>query len=416
MEKRRLTDEAELRRIYEASPLALVFFKVKGKEKYPWLISQGFCDLLGHDRESIANELASGQNEVPCENGKPRSVHVTIKGKKRKFLAQSQVLEFNGQDYLIVDYVEGETNEANRQTEALVDRLETIPGQIYKGNLWDAVFRSKDIGVFWKDTKRRFLGVNQRFLDYYGLQLDDVLGKTDDDMAWNEQNEAFRKAEEEVLHGQPARSWGTTIAKGRSQTIVAYKAPLYSEEQIVGLAGFFIDVSEQQDKIDELEKEALQDSLTSLRNRWALDHDFIDRFAGKKIVAMIIDIDLFKLINDNYGHRFGDETLKTVSQAIRDVYGDEHCYRYGGDEFLVICDYVPESELRRRDQVIRQDLLQSNILGTIVDIHISGGYTWGRPENLQAFWSLVNTADKFLYRSKENGRNQITGGPFFDKK
>lgn len=416
MEKRRLTDEAELRRIYEASPLALVFFKVTGGVNHLWLVSRGFCDLLGFDRASVMQALELEPKEVPVETGKPRSVHVTIQGKKRQFLAQSQALEFNGQDYLIVDYVEGETNEANTQIEALVNRLENLPGQIYKGNLWDAVYRSSDIGVFWKDKQRRFLGVNQRFLDYYGLKLDEVLGKTDEDMGWNEQSEAFKKAEEEVLRGHPASSWGATIAKGLSRTIVAYKAPLYSEERIVGLVGFFIDVSEQQDKIDELEKEALRDSLTALRNRWALEHDFTKQFKGQEIVAMIIDIDFFKLINDNYGHRFGDETLKTVSQAIRDVYGDEHCYRYGGDEFLVICDYVPESELRRRDQVIRQDLLQSNILGTVVDIHISGGYTWGRPENLQAFWSLVNTADKFLYRSKENGRNQITGGPFFDKK
>lgn len=416
MEKGRQSNEGELRRVYEDSPLALVFFKVTGGVNHLWLVSRGFCDLLGFDRASVMQALELEPKEVPVETGKPRSVHVTIQGKKRQFLAQSQALEFNGQDYLIVDYVEGETNEANTQIEALVNRLENLPGQIYKGNLWDAVYRSSDIGVFWKDKQRRFLGVNQRFLDYYGLKLDEVLGKTDEDMGWNEQSEAFKKAEEGVLRGHPASSWGATIAKGLSRTIVAYKAPLYSEERIVGLAGFFIDVSEQQDKIDELEKEALRDSLTALRNRWALEHDFTKQFKGQEIVAMIIDIDVFKQINDNYGHRFGDETLKTVSQAIRDVYGDNCCYRYGGDEFLVICPYIPESELQRRDQVIRQDLLQSNILGTIVDIHLSGGYTWGRPENLPEFWNLVNTADKFLYRSKENGRNQLTGGPFFDNK
>lgn len=104
------------------------------------------------------------------------------------------------------------------------------------------MFASKKLGVFWKDRDRRFLGGNDYFLSYYDLELTDVLGKTDEEMGWNEQVDRFKNIEEKVLEdGQGQITWGTTVARG----IFAYKEAIYRERQIVGLLGFFSDVSQQ---------------------------------------------------------------------------------------------------------------------------------------------------------------------------
>lgn len=67
-------------------------------------------------------------------------------------------------------------------------------------------------------------------------------------MGWNEQVDRFKNIEEKVLEaGQGQITWGTTVARGKSRTIIAYKEAIYRERQIVGLLGFFSDVSQQQD-------------------------------------------------------------------------------------------------------------------------------------------------------------------------
>lgn len=77
------------------------------------------------------------------------------------------------------------------------------------------------------------------------------------------------------------------------------------------------------------------DNLTGLKNRNAWRQDF-DNMVGKKCFLMICDIDDFKKFNDTYGHAFGDNVLESVAQSLSGVFGKECCYRFGGDEFIVL--------------------------------------------------------------------------------
>ena len=114
--------------------------------------------------------------------------------------------------------------------------------------------------MFWKDTERRFVGVNQAFLDFYGFPSEDVLiGKTDEDMGWHDDPEPFREDEERVLKGASVRLVrGTCRVHGENRDIFATKAPAYDGDTIIGLVGTFLDATEtlaQQRKIEELSKE-----------------------------------------------------------------------------------------------------------------------------------------------------------------
>ncbi len=114
--------------------------------------------------------------------------------------------------------------------------------------------------MFWKDTERRFVGVNQAFLDFYGFPSEDVLiGKTDEDMGWHDDPEPFREDEMKVLRGESTYLvLGKCRVHGENREIFATKAPAYDGDTIIGLVGSFIDATEtlsQQRKIEELSKE-----------------------------------------------------------------------------------------------------------------------------------------------------------------
>ena len=86
---------------------------------------------------------------------------------------------------------------------------------------------------------------------------------------------------------------------------------------------------------EQLQQISLTDSLTGIRNRMALKRD-TDAYLEKDVSVMMLDLNDFKSINDTLGHDEGDRILVATGKLLADTFGAEHCYRYGGDEFLVI--------------------------------------------------------------------------------
>jgi len=178
-------------------------------------------------------------------------------------------------------------------------------------------------------------------------------------------------------------------------------------------------------KKEEEEKEALiktlnhlstTDSLTGLLNRRALNdmlqHEIERASRYEKDLSMIIcDVDLFKHINDTYGHTTGDRALTAVSEVLRqalrksDILG-----RYGGDEFMII---LPETSLtgaqslaekvRAAVEGLNLELPGNKRIGLTISIGVASCCM--TEDNLD---TLVSLADAALYRSKEAGRNKIS--------
>lgn len=130
---------------------------------------------------------------------------------------------------------------------------------------------------------------------------------------------------------------------------------------------------------------------------------------GRLISLYIIDIDHFKSVNDTFGHLQGDETLKSFSSALLkqfQAYG--HCYRYGGEEFLVILPNLPHDkavELAERTRLLLSDVVNApDGHGITVSIGVSTSDHDGKTFN-----ELFSRADERLYKAKNNGRNQICG-------
>ena len=151
---------------------------------------------------------------------------------------------------------------------------------------------------------------------------------------------------------------------------------------------------------EQMRQMSLIDPLTKLKNRLALQEDFAS-YREHNIILMIADIDDFKKQNDNFGHEHGDDVLDKFSRQIERAFGAENCYRYGGDEFLV---------LLKDDNIPRFKALAEECKNQInTSFCFSGGFATGFVRSPEDFRLIMNQADENLYQAKRNGKNQIVG-------
>lgn len=160
---------------------------------------------------------------------------------------------------------------------------------------------------------------------------------------------------------------------------------------------------------EKLKDQALRDSLTKLYNNGYL-FDFLDKavhnkcHCGSNFSFLMIDIDNFKSINDQYGHLFGDQVIKSVANKLevltRDI--DVVC-RYGGEEFVVIlchADLDIAIQIAERIRVEVEEEKFENKAGVTVSIGVS---LYQRQDAI----SLIKEADDKLYMAKNSGKNKV---------
>lgn len=163
----------------------------------------------------------------------------------------------------------------------------------------------------------------------------------------------------------------------------------------------------------ELELLSTTDPLTGLFNRKRVMNiltDALERYRryGSIFSILMIDIDFFKRVNDQYGHLAGDSVLRDVgnifSIALRNI---DTAARYGGEEFLIILDQSNETEARNTAERIRKSVDRHKFEYEGLDLHctLSIGITTVRNSN-QTENILIREADDALYKAKNEGRNR----------
>jgi diguanylate cyclase (GGDEF)-like protein len=194
--------------------------------------------------------------------------------------------------------------------------------------------------------------------------------------------------------------------------------PVYDKDgAIIGGVELFSDISGHENtrlKIEELEKLALLDPLTGLANRRFVEMEMENRLReqdryGWTFGLLLMDLDGFKQVNDTFGHLTGDAILKTVSKTIAnnarpfDLFG-----RWGGDEFTGLLKNVDAKMVydvgRRLRLLIKETYVVVGDKEVFVTVSIGG--TLARPDDNKE--SLLDRADKLMYKSKSSGHNRFT--------
>lgn len=163
-----------------------------------------------------------------------------------------------------------------------------------------------------------------------------------------------------------------------------------------------------------LKEQALRDSLTGLYNRHQLA-EVLPRESARcqrhdhPLSLVLIDVDHFKRINDRLGHQVGDEVLRQVAQRLMDnTRASDWCFRYGGEEFLLVLPQTTIEDAWQKTEALRQDFATSPLKCADIEVMltVSAGLA-SFPTDGTDMDALISAADKALYRAKHQGRNRV---------
>ena len=207
----------------------------------------------------------------------------------------------------------------------------------------------------------------------------------------------------------------TLLAEKRRQDEVLLQVSTQKVEELQRhLQSMRSEIDQVQKRTKTLEQEVLLDSLTGIHNRRAYElfvRERLQRYHTDKDVFSLIlfDVDHFKKVNDQYGHRAGDKCLKEIINRIRPcIRKKDFLARYGGEEFIIVLDDTGKEFAYRVAEKIRLLVERTRFLyqGRHIPITISMGVIEvGRRD--QEPEALFTRADKAMYRAKKKGRNIV---------
>lgn len=167
----------------------------------------------------------------------------------------------------------------------------------------------------------------------------------------------------------------------------------------------------------ELEKLASEDGLTKVRNRRDIDQKLQEMISvhgrhSMPLTVILLDVDFFKLFNDNYGHIEGDRCLIEIATALNDLFvrNGEVVGRYGGEEFVVLLGHNDAYQAEIHAQRIKTRLdeleLRHEYSHVAKYVTVSQGVASVRPTGHETIEQLYHMADRALYQAKHQGRNR----------
>jgi diguanylate cyclase (GGDEF)-like protein/PAS domain S-box-containing protein len=271
-----------------------------------------------------------------------------------------------------------------------------------------------------KDVDSAFLAVNMALAADSGrTNARDMIGLSDFDIYPRDRAQEFYNVEQEVVRSGRAIAGiveCVDTADGLQRWFSTNKSPLRNERgEIIGIVGIGRDVTERKLAEDRIRFMADHDALTGFPNR-ALLMDRLNQamlFAqqyDRWVTVVFIDLDNFKLINDNLGHNAGDELLKTVASRMVDcVKATDTVVRLGGDEFVVLlldqpksADTISATVQKLTAAIARPVHLEGHDLRVTSSIGVAN-----YPNDGTDGEALLANADAAMYRAKDMGRNNF---------
>lgn len=321
-----------------------------------------------------------------------------------------------------------------------LDPSRVIPGRV------KAAFDTLAEGILILDEQGDIMLANNAFTRSVSIASANLVGKKASSLRWISSDGDLKQ-----LIPKEDLPWMQVLATGEKQTDACIAishgtstqrafavncTPIHDDKRSVrGVIATFDDLTELQEKnaqlsetlvdlqkskeaVDQKSKEleflATRDPMTGCLNRRAFNESLEDRIEiarrrSHHLVCMMVDIDHFKRINDNYGHAMGDNVIKFVADTIQaKIRPTDLLARYGGEEFCLVLDDLDLERARVIAERIRKAVMDgdpSTFASTIKVTCSFGLSVWST--KLADKEELINNADKALYRAKESGRNRV---------
>ncbi len=144
---------------------------------------------------------------------------------------------------------------------------------------------------------------------------------------------------------------------------------------------------------DMLQNVPVHDNITDMKNRYALRDDFTS-YQNHHIIVVMLDLDEFKKINEEYGQSTGDAILGQVGSCIKTHLTESHSYRYGSDSFLIILQDIELSDALQRLSIWERNMATLSVPELNKPIHYTSGYSHGTPRDEDELRMLIEAADR----------------------
>ena len=374
-------------------------------------------DLWFHFNDS--NEKVSGDYQIFADNTGvfnskySRRLKIVLEDDKKSHLVQLTVYPFADNSKYIFVMDEFDDNESLQES-LTTKKINTIQGS-YLFSMYIDLVADTTSSINVAEISEDVVNYNLKYSDWRMMIVN---------MIWPEDQEQFlRRTDPEYLKKNftPGRtsSYDCMMRNLEGKFIwvklIFSRAQTYNDEDY----RFVFMVQDNNEHTMEIlstlqkyEEKALKDPLTGVMNHGEIDTQFINALANRQksdnpSSALMIDLDFFKQVNDNYGHSVGDKTLKHFAKILMEcaAEGGGLVGRWGGEEFVIVCRNKTADEAFELGENIRAKV-EAYEFPDICHLTCSIGVTELKAED--DFTSAFNRLDKALYGSKQGGRNKVT--------
>ena len=277
---------------------------------------------------------------------------------------------------------------------------------------------SAPVLIWMTDTDKSAVWLNKHWLDFTGRDLQTEMGSGWLESVYPSHTELVKKLLDWHFSLRKPFSVEYRLRRhdGEYRWILNSGVPRLDENgEFIGFVGSCIDITKHKEMEEELWELAITDGLTGFLNRRHFlvrlqeEFDRMQRKPESSSSVLMLDLDHFKCINDNYGHATGDAILQHFADIVRgqqrkiDVVG-----RLGGEEFAIILPDTEISEARVFAERLRKSIADNPLEQQDATINVT--VSIGVAELSAASKSsdnVLSSADRALYLAKENGRNQV---------
>ena len=269
---------------------------------------------------------------------------------------------------------------------------------------FEQLFAESTEGIILLDNDGNVLKVSNYFEELFGYEEEEILGENIDDLILPEDRiDKGQDYTEKVANGGDVKIETIREKKNGEKIHVSLHAfPITLQEGQLGIYTIYNDITKRKEEEEKIKYLSFHDQMTGLYNRRYFENE-MERLSGSRMnpVSIIVaDIDDLKKVNDNYGHKRGDNYIKTAAEIIESaVRKEDIAARIGGDEFAVILPYTDKKTSKKiinRIKSICKD--KSSDLNLNLKISV-GCATCHDNDKLD---EIFVKADKVMYSKKQN--------------
>lgn len=313
-------------------------------------------------------------------------------------------------------YVEYLLEIIEKKNDTIMDLGERSKNLEYKTALLQTLVFTIPCLLWLRDKSGKFLTCNPAFADFHNSEHHSIVGKYvhEFDSFQNEKDLSY--LDNEVFHTRELHVCEISLpVQDDHKVFQMYKSPMFNHDgELIGILGIAHDISDRKQYESQLQLLANFDPLTGLSNRVSL-LNFLELAISKAkrentLIALIqFDLDMFKNVNDSFGHTIGDQLLiqiaKRLSNRVREI---GMIARIGGDEFALILEEIQHHNDAAKLAGELIDLLDDDYPlenGSSIHVSVSAGISI-YPDHTENALTMLQHADTALYRAKAEGRKR----------